>query len=198
MTPVLERLFAILALIAVGVALATLVALVTRRVPDWLRETVALPLAAAVATVATAGSLYLSEVAGYLPCTLCWYQRIAMYPLVVVMGVAAIRADRQVWRTSLPLTSIGAGIAVWHIAIERNPALGGACDPTAPCSIRWVEEFGFLTLPTMALIAFVTIAMLSLAAASRPAAHDATATGTERAGSAPGSQTGSTTGTTDG
>jgi disulfide bond formation protein DsbB len=198
MTPVLERFFAILALVAIGVAVATLVALVTRRVPVWLRETVALPLATAVATVATAGSLYLSEVAGYLPCTLCWYQRIAMYPLVVVMGVAAIRQDRQVWRTSVPLATIGAAIAIWHIAIERNPALGGACDPTAPCSIRWVEEFGFLTLPTMALIGFVTIALLSLAAGSRPAETHPSDPDAERVGSAPGTQTGLITGTSDG
>jgi disulfide bond formation protein DsbB len=161
---VVERSLAILALLALGVAIVTAVALVTRRVPDWLRDDVALPFAAAIATVATAGSLYLSEVAGYVPCTLCWYQRIAMYPLVVVLGVAAWRRDRGAWRTALPLAVIGAAIAIWHIAIERNPSLGGACDPAAPCSLLWVNEFGFLTLPTMALIGFVAIAMLTLAA----------------------------------
>jgi disulfide bond formation protein DsbB len=164
---IVERTLAILALLALLVAIGTVVAMATRRVPAWLRDDVALPLAAAVAAVATAGSLYLSEVAGYVPCTLCWYQRIAMYPLVIVLGVAAWRRDHQVWRTALPIAGIGAAIAVWHIAIERNPSLGGACDPAAPCSLLWVNEFGFLTLPTMALIGFVTIAVLSLAARTR-------------------------------
>jgi disulfide bond formation protein DsbB len=163
---VVERTLAILALVALGTALATAAMLLTRRVPVWLRDDVALPLAAAIATVASAGSLYLSEVAGYIPCTLCWYQRIAMYPLVVILGVASWRRDREVWRTALPLAIIGSIIAVWHILIERNPTWGGVCDPNAPCSLLWVEEFGFLTLPTMALIGFVAIGVLSLAARS--------------------------------
>jgi disulfide bond formation protein DsbB len=161
-TPVLERIFGLLALVALAVALGGVVALVRGRVPTWLRDDVALPLATAIAAVATGGSLYLSEVAGYLPCALCWYQRIAMYPLTVVLGVAAVRRDRQVWRTAVPIAVIGAAVSVWHIVIERNPALGGPCDPTAPCSIRWVEEFGFLTLPTMALSGFLAIIVLTL------------------------------------
>jgi hypothetical protein len=172
-TGVLERSFGLLALLALAVAAFGAVALLRRRVPEWLRDDVALPLATAVAAVATGGSLYLSEVAGYLPCVLCWYQRIAMYPLTIVLGVAAVRRDRQVWRTAVPIATIGAAISVWHIVIERNPALGGACDPAAPCSIRWVEEFGFLTLPTMALIGFVTIIVLALAARPGATATDA-------------------------
>lgn len=127
-----------------------------------------MPLATAIASVATLGSLYLSEVAGYVPCALCWYQRIAMYPLVVVLGVASLRGDRQVWRTAVPIASIGGGIAAWHMAVERFPALGSAvCDPSAPCALLWVEEFGFLTLPTMALTGFFAIAVLSIAAGSQ-------------------------------
>ena len=165
MIAVAERVFALLALVAVVVAIATAFALVRRRVPDWLREDVALPLATAIAAVATGGSLLASEVAGYVPCVLCWYQRIAMYPLVIVLGVASARRDAEVWRTALPLSAVGAGIAAWHVAIERWPSLGSeVCDPAAPCALRWVEEFGFLTLPTMALIGFVAIAVLSLAA----------------------------------
>lgn len=164
MIAVAERTFGLLALLAILVAVVTTVALVRRRVPDWLRDEVALPLATAIAATATGGSLLLSEGAGYLPCTLCWYQRIAMYPLVIVLGVAAARGDREVWRTVLPLTTIGSAIALWHIAIENNPAWGGPCEDAAPCTIIWVEEFGFLTLPTMALVAFVAISVLSLAA----------------------------------
>jgi disulfide bond formation protein DsbB len=167
-TAVLERIFGLLALVAIVVAVGGTVALVRGRVPAWLRDDVALPLATAIAAVATGGSLYLSEVAGYLPCALCWYQRIAMYPLTVVLGVAALRRDRRVWLTAVPIAAIGSAVSVWHIAIERNPALGGPCDPTAPCSIRWVEEFGFLTLPTMALIAFLAIIVLTLLARPAP------------------------------
>jgi disulfide bond formation protein DsbB len=170
--PLAERVFALLALVAIGVAFATATALVTRRVPSWLRDDVALPLATAIAAVATGGSLLLSEVAGYVPCVLCWYQRIAMYPLVVILGVASVRRDGRVWSSVLPLTAIGGAIASWHIAIERRPSLGSdVCDPAAPCALRWVEEFGFLTLPTMALIAFAVITTLVLAA--RPIRTDA-------------------------
>jgi disulfide bond formation protein DsbB len=169
-TAVLERIFGLLALVALIVAIGGTVALVRGRVPAWLRDDVALPLATAIAAVATGGSLYLSEVAGYLPCVLCWYQRIAMYPLTIVLGVAALRRDRAVWLTALPIAAIGSAVSVWHIAIERNPALGGPCDPTAPCSIRWVEELGFLTLPTMALIAYLAIIVLTLVARMAPSA----------------------------
>ncbi|MFA9431575.1 disulfide bond formation protein B [Egicoccus sp. AB-alg2] len=164
LTAVVERTLALLALLAIGVSVACVVALVRGRVPAVLRDQ-ALWLATAVAMVCTGGSLYLSEIAGYLPCVLCWYQRIAMYPLVVVVGVAALRRDVSAWLTTLPIAAIGAGVAAWHVAVERWPSLGGGvCDAAAPCTIRWVEEFGFLTIPTMALIGFVTISLLVLVA----------------------------------
>ena len=167
MIAVAERVFGLLALVAIAVTVATAIALVRGRVPGWLRDDVALPLATAIAATATGGSLLLSEVAGYLPCALCWYQRIAMYPLVLIVGVAAVRGDREVWRTAVPLSVIGGAIAIWHILIEQNPGWGGPCDDTAPCTIIWVEELGFLTLPTMALIAFAAIGVLTVAARAR-------------------------------
>ncbi len=167
MIPIAERIFGLLAIVALVVAVLTAIAVARGRVPAWLRDDVALPLATAIAATATGGSLLLSEVAGYLPCVLCWYQRIAMYPLVLILGIAAVRGDREVWRTAVPLSAIGAGIAVWHILLEQNPGWGGPCDDAAPCTILWVEELGFLTLPTMALIAFVAISTLSLAARPR-------------------------------
>jgi disulfide bond formation protein DsbB len=167
-----DRLAGLLALVALGVAVATVVLLVRGRVPGWLRDEVALPVAATVATVATLGSLWMSEVAGYSPCELCWFQRIAMYPLTVVLWVATWRRDAAAWLTVLPIAGVGAAISVWHIAIERNPSMSGPCDPQAPCAVLWVQEFGFLTLPTMALIGFAAIAALSLAARPRPEADD--------------------------
>ena len=139
-TAAIQRTLAILALVAVAITIITLVAMIRRRVPDSFARDLALPLATAVAAVATAGSLYLSEVAGYVPCLLCWYQRIAMYPLVIILGVAALRRDRSVWLTAVPIASIGAAISAWHIMIEQRPQLGGVCDPVAPCASLAGEE----------------------------------------------------------
>ncbi len=164
---VVNRFLGILALVALVVTVAAVLALVTRRVPDWARD-VALPLATAIALVTTLGSLYYSEVAGYPPCTLCWYQRIAIYPQVIVLGVAALRRDRAVWLTSVPLAAVGMAISVWHVVIERFPSLAGPCDPANPCTIKWVEEFGLLTVPTMALIAGSALIALTLVARTAP------------------------------
>ncbi len=168
MVAIVERLTGVLTLVALAVAVVGLVVLVRGRVPRWLSD-VALPLATAIAVTATVGSLFMSEVAGYPPCELCWYQRIAMYPLVVVLGIAAWRRDPQVWRTAVPIAAIGTLFSAWHVAIERRPALGGMCDPAAPCSLRWVEEFGILTLPMMAGIGFLAIIVLSLVGRNTPA-----------------------------
>lgn len=160
---VADRFLGLLAVVAVVITVVAVVMLVTRRVPVWAAQA-ALPLAAAIATVTTLGSLYYSEVAGYPPCVLCWYQRIAIYPQVIVLGVAAWRRDREVWRTAVPLALIGGAISAWHVIIERNPTLAGPCDPSNPCTLVWVEEFGFLTIPTMALIAGLAFIALTLLA----------------------------------
>jgi disulfide bond formation protein DsbB len=164
MVAVAERIAGLLSLVTLSVIAYLLIVFIRRRVPDVLRNELALPLATLIAFGATAGSLFFSEVANYTPCVLCWYQRIAMYPLVIICGVAAWRRDAHVFKTVLPLGAIGAGISIWHIMIERRPALGGMCDPAAPCALKWINEFGFLTMPTMALIAFVAIMLLTVAA----------------------------------
>ncbi len=90
----------------------------------------------------------MSEVAGYIPCVLCWYQRIAMYPLVVILGVAVWRRDAQVWRTVVPIAAARVGrVGLAPGRRTRSRRSRRACDPAAPCAVRWVEEFGFLTLP---------------------------------------------------
>ena len=94
----------------------------------------ALRLAAVVALVSMSGSLYLSEVAGFEPCALCWYQRIAMYPLVPILGIAAVRRDVGVRRYVAPVAAVGAAISIWHIGVERLPGLPtGSCSLSAPC-----------------------------------------------------------------
>ena len=115
-------------------------------------------LAFSVALVSTLGSLYLSEVARFIPCTLCWYQRIAMYPLVLLLGIAAVRGDVAVRRYAVPLAAIGALVAAYHVALQRLPGLqSGTCSLDVPCSAIYVERFGFVTLPVMALIGFAAI-----------------------------------------
>lgn len=176
---VVNRFVGILTLVALAVTAAAVVALVTRRVPGWARD-VALPLATAIALVTTLGSLYYSDVAGYPPCTLCWYQRIAIYPQVVVLWVATVRRDTSVWITSSLLAAVGVAISVWHVVIERNPALAGPCDPSNPCTLKWVEEFGVLTIPTMAGIAGLSIIALTLLARKPSPTAPTTETITDR------------------
>ncbi len=133
------------------------------RILDEVRP-YALRLGLLVAGVATAGSLYLSEVAHFPPCKLCWYQRIAVYPLVALLAVAAFRRDgHRVRPYALALPVLGLPISIYHSFVERFPSLeGGSCDPTNPCSIIWVERFGYLTIPVMAASAQALIIVLLL------------------------------------
>ncbi|MFM7534429.1 MAG: disulfide oxidoreductase [Acidimicrobiales bacterium] len=118
----------------------------------------ALWFAWAVAVAATAGSLYFSEVAHYVPCRLCWFQRIAMYPLAVLLGIAALRRDAGVWRYAVAFPAAGAAVSGYHYLIERGVLTeGGACEIANPCNLIWFERFGFVTLPLMALAGFVAI-----------------------------------------
>lgn len=136
----------------------------------------ALWLSFAIALTATAGSLYFSDVAGLEPCTLCWYQRIAMYPLALILGIAAWRQDWGIRRYAAPLAAIGAVIAAYHVVLQRVPSLPSTgCSVTAPCSAIDLERFGFVTIPVMALVAFAAILTVLLALAPD---HDA---GTEPA-----------------
>lgn len=155
--------FALLAIVAELAAAAILVLHAVRR-GDVLERHVApnaLWFAFAVALVATLGSLYLSEVANFPPCRLCWYQRIAMYPLVPILGIAAWRRDAAVRPYAAVLAGLGALLSTYHVLVERFPSLeSGSCDPLNPCSIRWVERFGYLTIPAMALSGFVLILCL--------------------------------------
>lgn len=119
----------------------------------------ALPAAAIVAVLAMASSLWLSESAEFVPCDLCWYQRIAMYPMAILLPIAAIRRDISVRWYALPLAIIGGLIALFHHIEQRLPTDELlSCSSTAPCTTRWVNEFGgMVSIPTMALGAFVLI-----------------------------------------
>ncbi len=132
-------------------------------------------LAAAVAAVCTAGSIYLSEGAHFVPCRLCMLQRFAMYPLVVLLGVAAVTGWDHIRPAAAALAAVGAATSVFHLLIERYPSLESttSCDPDNPCSIIWVERFGYLTIPGMALSGFLLI--LTLLAIAGPVDRPTTA-----------------------
>jgi disulfide bond formation protein DsbB len=180
--------YALLALVANAIVIGLLaLAVSARRSPparrslDGLRLSLgpgALLAAFVVAALATIGSLYFSEVAHFEPCRLCWYQRIAMYPLVVILGIAAWRRDAGVRRYAVPVAVIGALVASYHYALEWLPWLdAGVCSASTPCSIVWFREFGFVSLPYLALSAFLLIVVLLWLAgeaspADRPTSSD--------------------------
>lgn len=121
----------------------------------------ALWLAWLVAAVATGGSLIYSGWIHFVPCRLCWYQRIAMYPMAVILLVGAIRKEVVVRYYALPLSIGGALISIWHYMLQLNPSLeGGSCDPNNPCSAKNVDVFGFVSIPFMAGCGFILISVL--------------------------------------
>jgi disulfide bond formation protein DsbB len=143
-----------------------------RAVRDGVGE-LALWGAFAVALTATLGSLYLSEVALFPPCELCWYQRIAMYPLTVILGVAALRKDVGVRWYAIPVALLGAAISTYHYLLERFPdSVTASCDAEVPCTTVWVWKFHFLSIPGMAWIGFAAI--ISLVLLARPSANTTT------------------------
>lgn len=148
------------------VALLTAVGLLAYRLirgPDaaHILGTKAIWFAWIVALVATIGSLIYSEMIHFPPCRLCWFQRIAMYPMAIVLLVGAIRREFQVKYYALPLALIGLGISVYHYMLQRFPTLeNGACDPSNPCSAVFVDIFGFISIPFMAGAGFMVIAVL--------------------------------------
>ncbi|WP_287408844.1 disulfide oxidoreductase [Oceanithermus sp.] len=129
------------------------------------RNTLLLAFAWLVAIAATAGSLYYSQIRHFIPCELCWYQRIFMYPLVLILGIATFFGDARIRRYALPMALVGGSISVLHYAEQKIPGFAPtSCAATPiPCNIEYVNYFGFVTIAFMALTAFVLIA-LALAA----------------------------------
>lgn len=116
------------------------------------------------ALVATTGSLFFSEVLGFAPCVLCWYQRILMYPLIVVLGVGILLRDSHLRSYVLPLSALGLAVATYHNLLYFGVIPEGAsqCVLGVSCTIRYLSLLGFIDIPQMSLIAFgvITGAML--------------------------------------
>jgi len=155
--PVVITFLAILALVALAGAIVLVIAprgsLLAQIGP------VAANLAWAVAVVSTLGSLFLSEVAGFIPCLLCWVQRGFMYPLAIALAFPPARRSRVISWWALA----GSVVSIYHYAVEQVPGFSGSdfCSATIPCSFIWFEKFGFATIPFMAMCGFLAIAALS-------------------------------------
>ncbi len=118
-----------------------------------------------IALVATVGSLFFSEVMQLPPCVLCWYQRIAMYPLVVIIGIGIITRDGSRLKSyALPLCLIGLAISIYHNLLYYGliPESITPCTEGVSCTSRQIEWLGFITIPLMALTAFIGVALCLL------------------------------------
>ena len=115
-----------------------------------------------LALTATAAALFLGEVMGMTPCVLCWYQRIAMFPLVVVLGIACYAADRRGAVYALPLALAGVGLAAYHTLLVAGlvPREWVPCGPGVSCADQNLEILNGIQIPWLSLAAFVAIASL--------------------------------------
>ncbi|MGI2329466.1 disulfide oxidoreductase [Planococcus sp. YIM B11945] len=118
----------------------------------------------AVSLVATLGSLYFSEIRGYTPCELCWIQRIFMYPLVIIIGVAYVQKNVRIAATTLVFAVVGGCISLYHYGIQKLSFLADSAPSCGqvPCTGQYINWLGFITIPFLALIAFFLIAGMSL------------------------------------
>lgn len=116
-----------------------------------------------VALVATLGSLYFSEVLKFIPCELCWYQRIFMYPQVFLLGMAFVRKQFIIARYTLMLSIIGGTISLYHYFIQKVPFFRNTAPSCSivPCTGDYLNWLGFITIPLLALIAFISISVIS-------------------------------------
>lgn len=134
------------------------------RISEYLDRS-SLYIALLAAWIAMLGSLYFSQVKGYIPCELCWYQRILMYPLTVILGIGLLRKDENLTLLVLPLSSLGLLIALYHYLLEKtNIFPAHACAGGVSCTATWINWFGFITIPFLSLVAFTIITLMCVIA----------------------------------
>lgn len=119
-----------------------------------------------IAMVSTLGALFFSEVMAIAPCTLCWYQRIFMFPLALILPLALFPLDVKVVRYTLPLVLVGLLFALFHWLLQLGiiPPTLSPCSQGVPCTADTWAWFGFLTIPLMSLLAFASLVILLIAA----------------------------------
>ena len=118
-----------------------------------------------VSLFATLGSLFFSEVMQFIPCSLCWYQRIFMYPLVFIFLINLLYPDDKVFKYSLPLVFVGLFISIYHnlLILKIVPETLSPCVNGVPCSVDYLNYFGFITIPLLSFVAFLSIFILLIA-----------------------------------
>lgn len=174
--------YAVLALVADALVLLAAIAFIYSRTSpsahEWwgrLRDGVtpfALQVAWIVAVLATFGSLFLQFFEQLDPCEFCWFQRICMYPLSLLLGIAAFRGDVQVAkRYFIGLSLVGAGLAIYHYQLEHIPQ-PTVCGSAVPCNVAVINIFGFISVPFLSMAAFLLISTLLLMARGRDTDDD--------------------------
>ena len=125
---------------------------------------VSLLIALVAAWVAMLGSLYFSEVLHWAPCTLCWYQRILMYPLTLLLLIGILRKDDGIPFYVLPFSGLGIFVSTYHYLLQKTDLFqeARACSAGVPCSIDYLNWQGFVTIPFLALTAFIIITIMCL------------------------------------
>jgi len=171
--PAYTLFFAILSLIAAALSVSTVLSMLLDKSDSLqIRRTLAplsLEIAAGVAITSLAGSLFLSEYLNFTPCLLCWVQRGFMYPAAILLGVQVVRSNRSkeykkpiLAYVATVLALFGLPVAIFHRWEQASGSDLSYCDPVAPCSAKWMNEFGFITIPTMAGIGFFSISVFVL------------------------------------
>ena len=128
------------------------------------RQDTALLVVWVTSLIATLGSLYFSEIRGYIPCELCWIQRIFMYPIVIITTIAYLQRNAKIAATTATFALIGGCISLYHYGIQKVSFLqdtAPACGVVS-CTGQYINWLGFITIPFLALTAFVIIASTSL------------------------------------
>ena len=123
-----------------------------------------LQFALLIAATSTIGSLIFSEILKFPPCILCWYQRITMYPLVVILAVGIWKKDKNTWAFVLPLSVTGLLIAAYHNLLYYNiiPEATAPCEIGISCTTKYIEIFGFVTIPLLSFLGFLLITVFVL------------------------------------
>ncbi len=127
-------------------------------------STYAAQLAFGPAIAALLGSLYFSEIRGFIPCELCWFQRILMYPIPVLLLVGIFNEDWFLPKYVLPLSLTGMGVSTYHYLLQNHVFGTTMCSAGVSCATRYINVFGFITIPFLALIAFFLITVLMIGA----------------------------------
>lgn len=117
-------------------------------------------LAFLVSLTATLGSLYYSEIAGFPPCDLCWFQRIFMYPQTLILGLALWKKENYIIDYSLSMVIVGFLISLYHNYIYYTAQTSTFCSIITPCTQKYILGFGYISIPLMALVAFIMMALL--------------------------------------